>query len=237
MPDGWKKLVKKWQNEDQVRMLEVHQGFFESVGIQGWERFNELMFMLKDDPAVVQGMLEIQGELNARMAERLLQELQVEAAVFSEPIGGNHGPLVSPRMYRTLVLPTYEPILSVLRQHGVKTIILRTYANCRALIPALLEAGFNCLWAVEVFGEGMDYLDLRKEFGCDLRLIGGIDLDVLRQDRQAIRREVEAKVPPLLAQGGYAPLADGRVRADVPWENYSYYRRLLQEIAKQAGSL
>jgi hypothetical protein len=31
---------------------------------------------------------------------------------------------------------------------------------------------------------------------------GGVDLDVLRRDKETIRREVEAKVPPLLAEGG-----------------------------------
>ncbi len=233
LPKNWKKIINRIKEGSQVRMLYVHNGFFELVGVDGWERFNELMLLLKDDPAVIQKLMEIQGEFNARMAERMLRDVQVEAAVFSEPIGGNRGPLVSPKMYRELVLPTYQPILNVLRRAGVSTIILRTYANCRVLIPAMLEAGFNCLWAVEVFGGGMDYRELRKEFGLDLRLIGGIDLDVLREDKESIRREVEEKVPALLAQGGYAPLADGRVRADVPWENYRYYRVLLQRIASQ----
>ena len=76
----------------------------------------------------------------------------------------------------------------------------------------------------------MDYRSIRKEFGKDLRLIGGIDLDVLRQDKEAIRREIEEKVPPLIADGGYVPLADGRVRKDIPFENYLYYRRLLEEV-------
>jgi hypothetical protein len=61
-------------------------------------------------------------------------------------------------------------------------------------------------------------------------LIGGIDTDSLRQSKDAIRRELEEKVPPLLAVGGYIPLADGRVREDVPFENYVFYRRLLGEI-------
>jgi uroporphyrinogen decarboxylase len=78
----------------------------------------------------------------------------------------------------------------------------------------------------------MDYRDIRQEFGRDLRLIGGIDLDALRQDKEAIRREVEEKVPPLVAEGGYIPLADGRVRADVPFENYIYYRQLLREVTQ-----
>ena len=66
----------------------------------------------------------------------------------------------------------------------------------------------------------------------DLRLIGGIDLDVLREGKEAIRREVEQKVPPLLEQGGYVPLADGRVREDIPFENYVYYRELLERVTQ-----
>ncbi|MDP2993607.1 MAG: hypothetical protein Q8N46_00630, partial [Anaerolineales bacterium] len=114
-------------------------------------------------------------------------------------------------------------------QH-VNIIILRTYANARLLVPALMENGFDCLWACEVNTASMDYRSLRKEFGRDLRLIGGIDLDVLREGKEAIRREVEEKVPPLLAQGGYVPLADGRVREDIPFENYIYYRKLLEKV-------
>ncbi|MCZ7551813.1 MAG: uroporphyrinogen decarboxylase family protein [Anaerolineales bacterium] len=231
LPKNWSRVITKWRRGAQVRMLYVHHGFFESAGVEGWSRFHELMYLVKDDPAVIRQMLDLQGQLNARLVARMLEEVEVEAAVFSEPIGANHGPLISPEMYRELALPGYQPILAVLRDHRVRTIILRTYANCRALIPALLEAGFNCLWAVEVFGYEMDYRELRREFGTDLRLIGGIDLDVLREGKEAIRREVETKVPPLLAQGGYAPLADGRVRADVPWENYRYYRKLLEQAA------
>ena len=79
----------------------------------------------------------------------------------------------------------------------------------------------------------MDYRSLRKEFGRELRLIGGIDLDALRENKEAIRREIEEKVPPLIAEGGYIPLADGRVRQDVPFENYVYYRRLLEKVTQE----
>jgi hypothetical protein len=76
----------------------------------------------------------------------------------------------------------------------------------------------------------MDYEDIRREYGRDLRLVGGIDVDALRQDHAAIRRELLQKVPPLLADGGFIPLADGRVRPIVPYENYVTYRKLLAEV-------
>jgi uroporphyrinogen decarboxylase len=136
-------------------------------------------------------------------------------------------------MYADLVLTSYLPILDVLRRHSVDIPILRTYANARLLIPVLMEHGIDCLWACEVNAEAMDYRALRQEFGTRLRLIGGIDLDVLREGKEAIRREVEQKVPPLLEQGGYVPLADGRVREDIPFENYVYYRQLLEKVTRR----
>jgi uroporphyrinogen decarboxylase len=202
------------------------------MGVMGWQRFTEVIRMLVYAPEVVHETMRIQGEFAANLAEMVLQKVDVDAAVFSEPIGENHGPLISPRMYQEFVLPSYEPLLNVLGKHGVENIIFRTFANARLLIPSILKWGFNCLWACEVNLDDMDYSDLRREFGRDLRLIGGIDLDALRHDKETIRRELEKKLPPLLADGGYIPLADGRVRQDVPYENYVYYRKFLEKVTK-----
>ncbi len=232
LPQHWKARVSGWKDRSHVLMLRVHDGFFLSMGVEGWRRFHELMVQIHNSPDVIAGMMQIQGECAAILAERLLQEVTVDAAVFSEPIGDNHGPLISPRMYAGLVLASYKPLLEVLHRHNVNVIILRTYANCRLLIPVLLEHGIDCLWACEVNTEAMDYRSLRAEFGPHLRLIGGIDLDVLRKDRASIQAEVEAKVPPLVAHGGYVPLADGRVRADIPFGNYVYYRELLEKVTR-----
>jgi hypothetical protein len=76
----------------------------------------------------------------------------------------------------------------------------------------------------------MDYRLLRQEFGHDLRLIGGIDSNILVKGKERIRREVEAKVPILLEQGGYVPLLNGRIRRIVPYENYIHYRQLLEDL-------
>jgi hypothetical protein len=230
LPRGWAKKVRKWKKRDYPLMLRIHRGFFLSMGVYDWRRFSELMDLLIDDPEFVREAMAIQGQFAAGLAERVLKDVAVDAALFSEPIGGNYGPLISPQTYEDTVLSSYEPVLDVLQKHEVETVVLVTYANARALIPSMLKWGFNCLWACEVNIEAMDYRNLRREFGRDLRLIGGIDLDALRRDKEAIRREVEEKVPPLVADGGYVPLADGRVRSDVPYDNYVYYRTLLQKI-------
>jgi uroporphyrinogen-III decarboxylase len=211
-------------------MLEVHHGFFLSMGVMDWRRFTFVVESLIDRPEYVHAVLRMEAEMLTELAGRFLDRVSVDAVIFSEPIGGNNGSLISPRMYEQFVLESYRPLLETVRRHGVEVIILRTYANARVLIPSMMKYGINCLWACETNAEAMDYRSIRREFGRELRLIGGIDLDVLREGKDAIRRELEEKLPPLLEGGGYVPLADGRVREDVSLENYLFYRRLLEEL-------
>jgi hypothetical protein len=234
LPTDWRANVRRWRGPRQATlMLRVHRGFFLSLGVEGWNSFTEAVRLLKDDPDFVQDVMAVQGEFAASLAERVLQEVEVDGVIFHEPIAGNHGPLISPKMYTDFVLKSYEPVLDVADRYNVKTVILRTYANAQALLPAAFNGRINTLWACERNSSSMDYRLLRAEFGPRLRLIGGVDADVLRQDRQAIRKEIDDNVLPLLAQGGFVPLADGRVREGVPFENYVYYRRYLEEITSK----
>ena len=230
LPEGWPGCIERWGENRPAVMLRVHRGFFLSMGVYGWKRFAELMRLTVADPRFIREAMALAGEFAAVLADKVLQRTPVDAAVFSEPIGGNDRPLLSPAMYADLVLRSYRPLFDVLHRHDVPVIIFRTYANARIYIPTLLQWGFNCLWACEVNVAAMDYRDIRREFGRDLRLIGGIDLDALRAGKDAIRREIEEKVPPLLAEGGYAPLADGRVRPDIPFAHYACYREILGSV-------
>ena len=233
LPNRWSRRVRAWHTREHVLMLYVHRGLFLTMGVRNWRSFEDVMLLLMDRPDVVQKRMKIQGEFAAQLADRILRQVNIDAAVFSEPIGGNDRPLISPQMYEEFVLSNYKPLLDVLQRHDVETICFQTFANARILIPGILKWGFNCLWACEVNIDAMDYRSLRREFGRDLRLIGGIDLDALRKNKAAIKKEIEEKVPPLIEEGGYIPLADGRVRADVPFENYVYYRELLEKVTKR----
>ena len=224
------KMKRIWQKKDYVLFLRVHRGFFLSMGVYDWRRFTDVISLLLDNPEFVRETMLMQGEYIAKLVDKILKDIDIDAVIFSEPIGGNQGPLISPAMYEEYVLKSYKPILDAVKKYGIDTIILRTYANIRILIPSILKYGFNCLWACETNSSDMDYRILRKEFGRDLRLIGGIDLDALRYDKEIIRKEIEEKVPPLITGGGFIPIADGRVREDIPFENYIYYRRLLKQI-------
>jgi hypothetical protein len=230
MPEDWLQKVGEWHQREHILMLMVHWGFFESLGVSDWKSFSDVIYLIADRPDFVRSAMKIQGEFAAKLTDRFLQKVDVDAIIFSEPIGGNHGALISPRTYGDLGLVSYKPILDVVSRFGVDVIIWRTYANTRMLLPVVVDMGINCLWACECNPQAMNYLEIREVFGEEMGLIAGIDLDVLRRDKQSIRLELEAKIPPLLEQGRYIPLADGRVRRDIPYEQYAFYRRTLEGI-------
>ena len=231
-PEDWAQCVERWRDRDYLLELPVQRGLFRSMGVNAWADLEPVLYLLADDPTLVRDAMDIHAALAASLADRVLREVDVDFVSFSEPIGGNDGPLVSPAMYRQIVLDSYRPIFDVLHRHQVETIVFMTYANARPLLDDVLAAGFNCLWAMETETEAMDYSALRRQYGRSLRLIGGIDLDCLLLNEAAIEREIMSKTPRLLADGGYIPVADGRVRANMPYHNYAHYRHILERVTK-----
>jgi hypothetical protein len=135
-PEDLRRLPRKWPTRvsDMIRrehavMLHVHRGLFLSMGVEEWGRFAEVIELLVRDPLLVHDSLMIQGEFAARLADRVLCDVRVDAALFSEPIAEKRNPLISPKMYREIVLPSYDPLLSVLKRHGVEVIVFVSWAN------------------------------------------------------------------------------------------------------------
>ena len=81
---------------------------------------------------------------------------------------------------------------------------------------------------MEPQAQGMGPIEIRKRFGRDLFLIGGIDKRVLAQDKDAVEREVMSKVPWFLENGGgYIPMLDHAIPPDSSYRNFLYYREVL----------
>ena len=74
----------------------------------------------------------------------------------------------------------------------------------------------------------MNVAEIRRQYP-RLGMQGGIDKKALAAGKEAIDRELEARVPVVLT-GGYIPHVDHGVPPDVSWENFCYYRRKLDAM-------
>jgi hypothetical protein len=75
-----------------------------------------------------------------------------------------------------------------------------------------------------------DILVVRKKYGKNLILMGGIDKRALAAGRPQIDEELQNKVKPLLDGSGYFPMLDHYAPPDIPFENYLYYKMKLKSL-------
>ncbi|MGE5221916.1 MAG: uroporphyrinogen decarboxylase family protein [Omnitrophica WOR_2 bacterium] len=228
LPNDWNEWVKGSRDRQYPLFLRIHQGLFLSLGIDDWHSFAPAIMRLVDQPDYVHEILAIQADFAARLAEKILRQVDLDGVIFSEPVAGNHGALISAEMYRAFALQSYAPIFDVLCHYQVPAIIWRSYANPANLLREVVKYPFNVLWLCETPPGALTPVQVRQIVGSNLTLIGGIDSDVLREDQRAIQQAIAA-VQPFVEEGRFIPLADGRAREDVPYPNYAFYRQELQK--------
>ena len=211
--------------------LQPYHGLFISGLVGEWRTLEDLLILVADEPAAVARLMERLADLAVGLIDRTRADVEFDYLHLSEPIASNAGPVIGPETYGRLVLPALRRIVEHARARGIDLILMWSQGNLKPLIPLWVEAGVNVLWVSDTVPGAVDYMQLRRTYGRSLALIGGLDVHVLTRDEAAIEAEIMAKVPPLLAEGGYIPSVDGRVREYVPFERYAFHRRLLNEVA------
>ena len=226
-PPWWEEEKKRYQNRSHPLGIEDVGSFF--GWIRNWMGLENLSYMLRDDPSLIEEMEEYIEYFILEILKKVLKDIKPDFVQFWEDMAFKSGPLVSPDFVRKYMIPHYKKITDFLRSNGVEIITLDSDGNIWELIPLWLEGGINGVFPNEV-AAGMDIVEMRKKFGKNLIIIGGIDKRALAKGRKAIEEEVMKKVPYLLSQGGYFPAIDHSIPPDVPFENYLYYLELLRKI-------
>ncbi len=231
-------FVKQSQrNHQQGRVLYVDAsggGLLQMLGVADWDSLRAACFALMKRPQVVEGLLERTTDFYCDCLERVLSKVSVDYAVFYEPIASNRAPVVSPAMFERFAIPGYRKVIDLLQQYRVPLRILcTTGGDLTSLLPSLIDAGINGLWISNIRSAGMEYSKLRRQFGSEIALVGGIDATALARDEAAVRKAVKKTVPDLLESGRYLPCLDDRPRSTVPFAHYRLYRQLLEEISRK----
>lgn len=200
-------------------------GFFGPLrNLVGVER---LCMLFYDDPAFVEEMMDATADFIIAMMGGILDHTDVDVYGFWEDMGYKTGPLLGPELARRFMLPRYRRVVDFVRSRGVKCIALDSDGQITSLIPVWMDAGVNFLYPFEVQA-GMDVNEVRRKFGRELRMLGGVDKRALAVGRDAIDAELR-RVAPLIRAGGYIPMVDHSIPPDVAYRDFCYYMERLWE--------
>ena len=201
-------------------------GFFGPLrNLTGVEKLCTLFY---DDIPFVEEMMDFIADYLISMLDKLLTYTDIDVFGFWEDMAYKTGPLISPDFVKRYMVPRYRRVIDFLHSRGVKWIALDSDGQVSDLIPHWLDAGINILYPFEPQA-GMDVVDVRKIFGKELRMWGGVDKRVLASGKQAIDDEL-SRVRPLIEEGGYVAHPDHSLPPDVPLENFVYYLQRLYKM-------
>jgi len=225
---GWKEELRRCRSRPHPLIVVADRwgGFFgplrNLVGVEG------LCMLFYDDPAFVEEMMEANADFIIAMMTQVLDAVAIDAFCFWEDMACKHGPLISPEMARRFMLPRYRRVVDFLRGRGVQYVGLDSDGQIDPLIPIWMDAGLNALYPFEVQA-GMDVLAVRRKYGRDLRIWGGVDKRAIARGAAAIDAELD-RLRPLIDEGGYLPHTDHSAPPDIPYSNYCCYMQRLSEV-------
>ena len=226
-PDDWDSYVNKMNARDFPVILDVGSFF---GFLREWMGLEDLLFTFYDAPNLIEDMMDTILNLELEVIKRTVKDIKIDQASFWEDMCFKTGPLISPAMFRKFMVPRYRQITDLLHKNGIDIIFVDSDGNLDELLPLWLESGVNYIWPFEV-AAGNDVVAIRKKYGKDLIIGGGIDKRELLKDKESIRKEVMSKVPFLLESGGYFPSVDHEVPPDISLENYLYFINTMREVA------
>ncbi len=180
-------------------------------------------YLYAEDPELYEEIIDTIGELVYQCTAHVLEQTDAfDFAHFWEDICFKNGPLVIPSVFDALVGPHYKRITGLLTRHGITIVSLDCDGCIDALIPTWLQNGVNTMFPIEVGTWQASIAPWRRQYGRDLRGVGGMNKNVFARDFAAVDAEIE-RLKPLVDLGGYIPCPDHRIAPDARWDNVRYY--------------
>jgi len=227
----WRYLEKnypKWLTDGCWIEAELWFGFDVTHSwIVGTER---LLCALVEDPEWCRDMFSHELETNLALLDMVWGAgYRFDCITWPDDMGYKGAQFFSLDMYRRLAKPFHKRAIDWAHERGVK-VHLHSCGDVNPFVPELIEIGLDALNPLEVKA-GMDPVHLKRTFGRDLTLHGGVNA-VLWTNPKKIQEEMERVVPILKENGGYIFSSDHSVPSSVSLEDF----RRIVALARELGT-
>jgi len=145
----------------------------------------------------------------------------IQIVEMADDLGSQNNLLISPELYREMILPYYKKELDFIKS---KTNAKIFHHSCGSVVKAadlLLDAGIDILNSLQPRAAGMDTTFLKDRFGKKLSFHGGIDIQEVMPmgTLKDIENEVKRRIAIYAPEGGYIICAAHCIQDDVSPEN------------------
>ncbi len=217
---------KQLRDKGYMTILFIPGGFDEPRQLMGEE---ELCVACYDEPELIEDILNTIKDTTIKVIERIAEIVPIDYVSVHEDMAGKSGPLFGPTQVKEFMNPYYNGVWKAAKQAGAVVFSQDSDGNMNMILDDLLDCGLNCVYPSEP-AAGMDILQVRRKYGKQFILKGGLDKHALRHGKEAILKELEYKIAPELLGGGTIFALDHRIPNGVHIDDYRYYVNTAREM-------
>jgi uroporphyrinogen decarboxylase len=221
------------RTSDRALMLVIGCNLFE------WgtflRRMDNFLMDLVAEPEKVEGLLDALMERHLAVLEKACRAVGdvVDIIRFGDDLGTNGGPFMSPNTYRQLFKPRHTMLCDYVHKHSKMKTFLHSCGSIRALMPDLIEAGYDVINPVQTTCLGMEAEGLKADFGTDICFWGGgcDTRTVLPVGTPAeVKNHVKHRLEIFMPGGGFVFNTVHNILPDVPPQNIVAMFEAIQEF-------
>jgi len=228
-PANWDDEVVRLKRRDHPVGLHCKGLFMPTRDLMGFEN---LCMAFYDDPVLIHEIMDHLADFYSAIITKALAEVEFDYAYFCEDLAYKTASMISPKHFNEFMAPNYRKMVDLLHARDIDIIMVDSDGHVDEIIPLWLDLGISGVYPMEV-AAGMDVVALRKEYGKDLIMMGGIDKREIARSEKAIDEEMARHVEPILGEGGYIPKLDHAIPPDISWTNMCYYHEKKREISRR----
>jgi len=235
-PEDIRRYPKNWNKDIYTEIFEQYQngmtnlplcGFYGfGAQLMGITRFNLAFY---EDAELVHDMAsywEFYMIETLRDAVETLKD-NIDLVYWWEDMAENHGPFISPKLYKDFFLPHYRHVIEFLKKNKIRHFMVDCDGNINPLLDLMTEAGLNGLWPLEARA-GMDAISLRHKYPT-LFVGGNLDKRKIAEGGKKMQEEVDSKLPELKELGGYFVSMDHLVSPEITHKKFIEYKDYIQK--------
>jgi uroporphyrinogen decarboxylase len=236
-PDFWNQLRQRAlelrRSTDRAIVLSCGCNLFE------WgcflRRMDNFLMDIYAEPAQVERLLDALVEIHLEGLERICRAVGdlIDVIRFGDDLGMDAGPFMDPDTYAKLFKPRHAMICEFARRHTRAKRLLHSCGSIYALVPHLIEAGFEIINPVQTSAHDMEPEKLKREFGQDICFWGGgcdtrrvLNRGTPAEVKDHVRRRLEILAP----GGGFVFATVHNILPEVPPENIEALYEALEEF-------
>ena len=196
---------------------------------------DKIMMDMAVNPDTARAVFRKISEFYLEYTRRILEQAdgRIDIVVTGDDFGSQTGLLVSPDMWRTFIQKGFTAFVDLIHKYRSK-VMHHTCGAVASLVTDMIECGLDILQSLQPEAEGMDPVQLKKQYGDKICFQGGVSIQKTMPygTPEDISSEVRNLAKTLGAGGGYIFCTAHNIQADTSIDNLLALMQAYKEFGK-----